>query len=149
MGHRLAACKLFEGLDKGQLDTLEKAGEYREYGPSDTVFEEGDAGTHVYCVVGGRAEIHVELGKTGDRAPVHVCTEGSFFGEFVLFSDSPRSATVHAVKQLDIFAIRGEDLRAVCEADPACGYRVLDNLCKALVGRMHKTTQELRASLMW
>jgi CRP-like cAMP-binding protein len=145
----LAGIRLFAGLDDGQLARIADAGEHVEYELGDTIFEEGDAGTRLCCLIDGRVEISVALGGATEQVPVHTATAGSVFGEFVLFETAPRSATVRATKPAKVLAIEAEALRAIFAADPKAGYRTLDNLCRILVDRMRKTTRELRSSLMW
>jgi CRP/FNR family transcriptional regulator, cyclic AMP receptor protein len=147
--HLLEDIRLFKDLSRSQLRVLEQAGEHREYSVGDTIFKEGQDGTHVYCVIDGRVEISLALGEVGDEAPVHVATPGSVFGEFILFEKSKRSATARAVKPVTMYTITAERLREVFADDPQAGYKVMDNLCRILVGRMNKTTSELRSSLMW
>jgi CRP-like cAMP-binding protein len=147
--HPLAQIKLFDRLGPEQLEALERVGEVKQYEVGDTIFAEGDPGTHLYCVLDGRVEITLALGDQTDQAPVHVVVPGSVFGEFVMFATEARSATARAVKPVSIFTVGAEELRQVFGEDPTCGYRVMDNLCRILVGRIRKTTKELKASLMW
>lgn len=147
--NKLAGVRLFEGLDKDQLDRIEAAGEMVRYEVGDTIFEEGNKGTHVYCLVSGRVEISLSLGESGDCAPVHTATPGSVFGEFVLFEPVKRSAAARATKPAEIVTIDAEILRGIFADDPSAGYRTMDNLCRILVERMAKTTSELKSSLMW
>ena len=149
MAHPLSKIRLFAGLSDEQLDAIEGAGERRKYAAGDTLFTEGEEGTHVYCLVSGRVELSVAMSDQTEQVPVHVATVGSVFGEFVLFEQRPRSATARAVRGAHVLAVTAEDMHAAFVADPAAGYVVMHNLCNILVERMRKTTGELRASLMW
>ncbi len=145
----LSTIRLLQGLNDKQLQLIEDAGEFREYEVGGTIFEEGTEGTHIYCILAGRVEISLKLGEATDQAPVHTGTPGSVFGEFILFEKTTRSATARAVKTVNIFAITAAALRGIFADHPEIGYPVMDNLCRILVGRVSKTTQELRSSLMW
>ncbi len=147
--HTLGDIRLFNNLSREQLEKIEKIGEYREYNVGETIFSKGNNKTHIYCIIDGRAEITLKLGDTSDEAPVHTGVPGSVFGEFILFEKSKRSASARASKPVKIFAATDEKLRALFVSDPATGYIVMDNLCRILVGRVSKTTKELRSSLMW
>jgi CRP-like cAMP-binding protein len=147
--HRLAGIKLLHGLTDDQLAAVEAAGEWLCCEAGDTIFAEGDAGTDLYCVVAGRAEITVALGGAAEQAPVHMAAPGSVFGELALCHDGPRTATVRVVKDAEILRVGREALRAVFDENPRAGYLVMSNLCRILSERMCKTTRELRASLMW
>lgn len=147
--HPLSIVRLFEGLSDKQLAAIEAVGEYRDYVDGDTIFSEGDAGSHMYAVLEGRVQLEVALGNTAEQVPVHVSATGSVFGEFVLFEDEPRSASARALKSVHAFAATAEDLEKVFGVESAAGYKVMKNLCRIQVDRMRKTTSELRASLIW
>lgn len=147
--HPLSEVKLFAGLDTAQLEAINRVGEIKQFGVGDVIFAEGDVGTHLYCLLDGRVEITLALTGQAEQAPVHVAVPGSVFGEFVLFETEARTARALAVKPVEILEIGAEELRGVFADDPATGYRVMDNLCQILVGRIRKTTKELKASLIW
>jgi CRP-like cAMP-binding protein len=147
--HPLAAVRLFQGLADEQLAAIEGAGEYREYAEGETLFQEGDEGTHMYALLDGRVQLSVALRNVTEQVPVHVSTPGSVFGEFVLFERLPRSATAGALKPTRVFVATAEELETVFSAAPEVGLTVMRNLCRILVDRMRKTTTELRASLTW
>lgn len=147
--HPLSEVKLFAGLDRAQLDAVNRVGEIKQFDIGDVIFAEGDTGTHLYCLLDGRVEITLALSGQAEQTPVHVALPGSVFGEFVMFETAARSASARAVKPVELFAVGADELRGVFAGDPATGYRVMDNLCQILVGRIRKTTKELKASLMW
>lgn len=147
--HRLSTIRLFAGLTTEHLDALLEVGVFRTYEQGATVFSEGDDGTHLYALLAGRVQLSVQLGDATEQVPVHTCTSGSEFGEFVLFETTPRTATARAVKSTEVFVVTREELDRVFARFPDAGLTVLRNLCGILVGRMRKTTTELRASLTW
>ncbi len=147
--HPLSKIRLFAGIPDEDLARIEAAGETRTYPDGETLFSEGDAGTHMYAVLEGRVQLSVALHDKTEQAPVHIATRGSVFGEFVLFETNPRSATAMALKPVRAFAVTAEDLQVIFEASPEVGLTMMRNLCTILVDRMRKTTTELRASLVW
>lgn len=147
--HALSRIPLFSGIDEKHLVLIEAAGETRIYEDGETIFSEGDEGTHMYAVIDGRVQLSVALHDATEQAPVHVSTKGSVFGEFVLFEKKPRSATARAMRPVTAFAVTVEDLEVIFAEHPRVGFVVMRNLCTILVDRMRKTTTELRASLVW
>jgi CRP-like cAMP-binding protein len=147
--HPLAVVRLFAGLSGEQLAALEALGEYRSYDEGDTIFAEGDQGTHLYALIEGRVQLSVALRDQSEQVPVHVCTPGSEFGEFVLFEETPRTATARAFRGTKVFVVTREDMDAAFARDNQAGLTIMRNLCGILVSRMRKTTAELRASLTW
>ena len=147
--HPLSTIRLFAGIPDEALDRIEAAGETRTYADGETLFSEGDTGTHMYAVLEGRVQLTVALHDKTEQVPVHIATRGSVFGEFVLFETRPRSATAMAMKPVRAFAVTAEDLQTIFDGAPAVGLTMMRNLCTILVDRMRKTTTELRASLVW
>jgi CRP-like cAMP-binding protein len=147
--HSLSLIRLFAGLSEVQLSAIEAVGEFRNYEEGETIFAEGDEGTHLYAVTEGRVQLSVGLHGQTEQVPVHISTPGSVFGEFVLFEKLPRSATAQVYRGTGVFVVTAEQMETVFQQDPAAGHLVMRNLCSILVSRMRKTTSELRASLAW
>jgi trk system potassium uptake protein TrkA len=64
-------------------------------------------------IAGGEAEIR------RDGRVLRVLGPGGGFGEFALFRDGPRTATVAAVERLCVSGIRREDFLAAVTGHPA------------------------------
>lgn len=147
--HPLSQIRLFAGLAAEQWAAIEEVGEHRTYDEGETIFAEGDEGTHLYAVLKGRVQLSVGLRGQTEQVPVHLSAPGSVFGEFVLFERVPRSASAQAYRGTRVFVVTAEEMESIFAQDPSAGHVVMRNLCAILVGRMRKTTTELRASLTW
>jgi len=140
---------LFEGLSDEQLEAIAARGEQRSLAEGDLVFEEGSEGHEMFVLLDGRVQITIEMSRASEQAPVHTVVEGHVFGEFALLTGIERSATARALKDSTCFVLSREGFEALAAQDPHFGYQVLKRLTEVLVGRMVKTTRELRASLMF
>ncbi|MBW2262617.1 MAG: cyclic nucleotide-binding domain-containing protein [Deltaproteobacteria bacterium] len=145
----LKKASIFAKLTDDQLKKIVSSGEQKKIGDGDLVFKEGDSGHEAYVVVEGRVQITMEMDRPTEQAPVHTVAQGRLFGEFALVSDHERSASARAVKDTVLFTLSRETFDRLCEEDPRLGYLVLYELSQILVGRLVKTTRELRASLMF
>ena len=145
----LKNASLFQGLDDNQIKKIAERGERRKVADGDVVFEEGEEGHEVFVVLGGRVQITVQMGHKAEQAPVHTIVEGKVFGEFSLCSDEKRTATARAMKDTVLFVFNRDEFVKWAEEDPRFGYMVMKNLSQILVGRIKKTTGELRSSLMF
>jgi CRP-like cAMP-binding protein len=145
----LKKAPIFENLTDDQLKKIAARGEEKSVEEGDLLFKEGDTGNDAYVVLDGRIQITVAMDRPTEQAPVHTVTEGGILGEFALVSDHERSASARASKDTRLFVFSREAFIAIGEEDPKLGYRVLFDLSQILVGRLIKTTRELRSSLMF
>ena len=149
MSEYLRKTRLFKDLTDEQLRKISSRGEERRIPEDEHVFREGEVGHELFVVMDGRIQISVEMSLPTEQAPVHTVTSGSVFGEFALVSDHERSASALALRETMVFALSREAFRDLAEEDPRLDYLVLHELGQILVGRLIKTTKELRASLMF
>lgn len=145
----LSKAALLAGLSRAQLESLEACGETRGLAQDEVVFEEGALGDEIFLLLDGRVQITVEMSRKTEQAPVHTVLPGSIFGEFALAASAKRSATAIGLKDCSFFVFTRDAFHELAAKDPALGYRVMQNLSEILVGRIIKTTRELRASLMF
>jgi CRP-like cAMP-binding protein len=145
----LRQASIFAKLTDDQLGKIAAGGEERRIEDGDLVFREGDSGHEAYVVVEGRVQITMEMDRSTEQTPVHTVAPGDLFGEFALVSDHERSASARAIKDTVLFTFSRGAFEKLCEEDPKLGYSVLYELSQILVGRLIKTTRELRASLMF
>lgn len=74
----------------------------REFAAGDAIVHEGDVGDEMYFLTKGQVE--VLRGDPPQR--LTVMREGSFFGELAILSDAPRAATIRALTDVKVYAIR-------------------------------------------
>jgi len=92
--------------DKREL--LNGMGRYL-YAPGETVLRRGDAGSSMFVICRGKAEVRLSS-NNGDSQVVAVLGKGEFFGEMALFTGEPRMANVNAVEELELIEIRKEQI---------------------------------------
>lgn len=117
-----------------------------------TIVAEGDPGTQIYLVLGGRVRVLGDVVLDGERRirPGFFELEaGEVFGELALFDREPRSASVVAVTDCELAAIDGDRLLQFLDQHPDIGYAVLKELVMALVGRLRNTNRKLFSLMAW
>lgn len=74
----------------------------RTFAPGEVLVHEGDVGDEMYFLT--RGQVEVLRGLPPER--LTVLTPGSFFGELAILKDAPRAATVRALTDVEVYALR-------------------------------------------
>jgi predicted acylesterase/phospholipase RssA len=131
---------LFEGLAPDALQTILDAGQKHRLEPGDYLFKQGDRNTALYVVLSGRLRAVVQNGSgmhiLGDIA------EGEPTGEFALFTNEPRMASVLAIRKTAVLEITKEEYLALVAQNPAFA----STLTSFLIKRMKRNILEQHLS---
>jgi diguanylate cyclase (GGDEF)-like protein len=129
----LAAAPLFQALPQDLLTKLVSKATERVYMPGQTVFRQGEAGSHVYVILGGQ----VRLVEATPEAPlvdrfVGELGQGEIVGEMGLLLDHSRTATVVAVERTRCLVVPEDDFTEALEQCPALAMGLLRMLAARL-----------------
>lgn len=146
----LKTVMLFEGLDDEQIERIASI-VYKESIPTGVnILQEGEEGDKMYIIQEGTAEVSrtltlkVTRHEFGQKEKTFIrLSPGFFFGEMALLENDVRSATVATVSDCKLFVIDRETFNALCESQPAIGYKILRNIAKTISGRLRRTNQDV------
>jgi len=102
----LRAIRIFAPLPPPVLERLAAAATSVHVPAGTAVFQQGDHGDRFYAIAAGRAAVEI------DGAESATLGAGDFFGEIALLRDVPRTATVRALDDLEIYALERDDFIA-------------------------------------
>lgn len=102
----LRAIDLFAPLPQPAQESLAQALTPVRLAAGEVIFRQGDVGDRFYIVSDGEVEI------VADGQVVNVTGPGGYFGEIALLRDVPRTATVRAKGDVELFALDREDFIA-------------------------------------
>jgi CRP-like cAMP-binding protein len=112
----LRGLKLLAGLSSSQLEDISRRLKPVRFRQRETIVREGEPGDEMYFVESGRVQV---VRGSGPRALV--LTElgaGDLFGEMALLSGNPRSATVTALSDVDLWVMSRADFDDLVTAYP-------------------------------
>jgi len=124
----LRVIELLEGLDEAVLDALEKQCVWSKYTANQMILDSGSEDSHdVYFVAEGAVRI-VNFSPSGREIAFANIRKGNYFGELAALSDNPRSASVVAVTDCRLAAIRPQVFRRLVLDCPEIGIKVISRL---------------------
>lgn len=128
----LASIPMFEGLDDTDLEALAEQLVLHQLMPGDMVFAEGDRGSSMFVVGDGEVEIYLPGGDPTSRVTLATLRGGTYFGEFALFDDKPRSASAQATADTVVLELDRETLVKYIETRPAAAMCILRTMSERL-----------------
>jgi len=130
----LARTPLFSCLGPQLVEQLAARSRTRRLAAGKWLFRERDAGDEMYVVRAGRLEVvHEDAG-----AVIGEYRRGDALGELSLLTDSPRSASVRAVRATEVIAVDHADFTELLHRSPA--------VSRALNRSLSRRLQHTRAS---
>jgi len=100
----------FRGLKPEALQQLAARLEARTFPAGSTIFREGDPGDVCYVVESGRVEVRKQ--HAAAERPLAALGPGEIVGEAALLTETPRDATLVALEDVRLRALRRDDLLA-------------------------------------
>jgi CRP-like cAMP-binding protein len=129
---------VFAALAEDELARVAEVAVPRKFGAGEVVFREGDESSTCYIVRSGHARA-VREHTDGRSITLANFGPGDIFGEFAMFDDERRSATVETLEPTEAIAILGGDMRRLLREHPDIAVKLIS----ALVQRLRQTNERL------
>ena len=118
---------IFQDIDDSQerflAELADKLGEI-EFPAGYTIFRQDEAGSYLYILVSGKAEVHLGGLRLAQLNP------GDPFGEMSVLDAECHSAAVTALEDCKCLVLSQDDLFAAIEAHPELGLNIIRVLCQ-------------------
>jgi small-conductance mechanosensitive channel/CRP-like cAMP-binding protein len=144
----LRAIDLFRPLSDEELRLAAANFRQLHYAAGERLIEEGSTGEGFFVIDRGEVEVTKEI--NGKRRTLARLMEGQFFGEMALLTGEPRSATVVALTDVDVFTIDKPGFHNVLVKNPAIAVdisAILSERQEALVQAKGDVTAKFDSSL--
>ena len=122
----LAGVPLFHGLSRGDLQQVAQAGDQVRSEAGSELVTEGRVGREFFLILDGEATV-----RRGDTE-VATLGPGRYFGELALLHRGPRSATVTAKTDLELFVLGQREFAGLVDSVPGLAAKLLTGLAQRL-----------------
>lgn len=134
----LSKIPIFKDLTKREIKAVERILHRRTYETGEIIFHENDPGVGMYIIEEGH--VNITLGK--QEKLLAVLSNGEFFGEIALLSETPRTATAVSVNQSKMLGFFQSDLFGLLETDPKMGNKIMHRLAQMIADRLRFSNLE-------
>src|SRR5947209_13872329 len=112
------AATVFAQLSERELDDVARISVQRHLPAGATLCAQADFGQESYVIASGQVAVDVDGRQVATAGP------GELVGDWALFSDGRRSATVRALTALDVVVVDPREMDSLLAAVPAAAHAV-------------------------
>lgn len=127
-------------------DDLEKIAHFfkiERFPAGSTIFSEGEPGDSIGLISSGSVEVKKESDFAGKHIVLARLKKGSIIGEFAMFDEHPRSATVVAIEDSELLILSRQALESFLEHHPSAGIKLLKGISRILTIRLRQSAKRL------
>ncbi|MES2474846.1 MAG: glutaminase A [Verrucomicrobiota bacterium] len=140
----LSECTLFANCDPADLHILDERMEFLSFAAGDHIIQTGTCADELFIIVGGTVEVQLRLEGNGHQR-LDVFSAGMSFGEMSFLDQSPRSADVVAISDVQCRVIRRELFDELGELCPRLRFSLLNEIAIQLCDRLRLANIEISA----
>jgi predicted acylesterase/phospholipase RssA/CRP-like cAMP-binding protein len=128
-------------MERDHLRALQDAMTRVQLYSGETLFREGDAGDSMYVISSGRLRAVLNAGQE-DEIIITEYGRDQSVGEMALLTGEPRSATIYAIRDTELYRITKDSFDQLVEQYP----RILLQMTRTMAQRLKDTTHGVAAS---
>jgi CRP/FNR family transcriptional regulator, cyclic AMP receptor protein len=140
----LGSIPIFAGLNAAALSEIASAVEEAAFRTGDIIVREGEAGNRMFIIFSGRVEVVKNLAQTHETI-LAVLRPKDFLGEMSIIECVARSASVRAVEDTSLFALKGTDLYRLFKRYPDQYAIMILNIARDLSRRLRAIDEKFSA----
>ncbi len=132
------ASPIFDGLDQEEIRELINVADKRPLSAGDVLFSQGEIAQALYIIQSGEVQVRASA-PTGEDIVLAMLGASTVVGELALLDGGPRSATVEALSDCDIYQLKREEFDRLREAMSPAAYKVILNITRTVEARRRQT----------
>ncbi len=134
----LKKCSLFSGMGDTELNAIANIVVEMECGRDEILIQDGDTGTSLYLLVGGKANA-LSIGLDRKEIVHNEFKKGDYFGEMSFVDKQPRCGTVRMMEPGMVLKIPGKSFGNAISSNPD----PMLTLMKGLIRKIRSSTQQI------
>lgn len=134
---------LFKGLSDPEIEEVVRITSRQSLIAGDVLFAQGDEARAMYLVRSGEVQVRAAA-ETGEEIVLAVLGAGTVVGELALIAGSPRSATVEAIEDCEVFRINREDFERLRAAQRPAAYKIILALAATVDARRRQAESRIQ-----
>ena len=139
----LPTIPLFSDLPKNAFIQLMEQMKMRSVLPEEAIIREGEVDDSMFIISSGRVKV-TKTSEAGTELVLARLTDGAFFGEMALLSESPRTASVIAEEETLLFQVSRDILGQVIKNFPSVSNIMLKFYRQRLLANLMNTSMMFR-----
>jgi len=141
---QLSKTVLFRELNNEALSTIAKKASTRKIAKDEILIKKGDEGDSLFLVHSGQLKIVTEDSK-GEELIINICGPGEVIGEMALIDKVPRSATVIALENVEVFELHHDTFEEILKTRPDVSLSIIRNYSS----RLRFSTTYIEKAIDW
>lgn len=137
----LSKVPLFASFGEADRAAVAARMQTRRYSKGSILVRENDPGESLFIVLRGNVAV-TRATADGKESILSILKEGDFFGEMAVLDESPRSATIKALKETEAAILSRDDLLDLLRSNPHMSLL----LVVALSARLRATNEAIQAA---
>lgn len=134
----LGRLPFFAGLERGDLQAINRRFVEKGYEPGERIYAAGDPAERLYVVAEGKVKL-VQYAAAGRSVLLDILTSGEFFGNLAALGVAAYPDTAQAQTTACILSIRSDDFRQVLDEHPGLALKTLE----IMAGRLQAANQRV------
>jgi CRP-like cAMP-binding protein/CheY-like chemotaxis protein len=119
IGKILKKVPIFRMLGKESIDFIVERLKFRTMVDSEVICKVGDPGDEMFIIISGKVKICIYNEESRNEQVVANLSTGDYFGEMALLTGEPRSASVIATEDTEMFVLQKNDFDVILEKFPS------------------------------